>query len=74
MQGNEQLYYNDKERVNLVSIDKMNSYIKAYPTLRHKISQIGKYSFNPNITQEEQTEHFIATLGLSRKSLEGVCF
>jgi hypothetical protein len=43
MQGNDQLYFNEKESVKLANIDKMNNYIKAYPTLKQKLNTIGKF-------------------------------
>jgi hypothetical protein len=69
MQGNEQLYYNDKESVKLVDIEKMNGYLKSYPQIRDRLAAIGHYSFNAALSQEEQTEHFMKTLSISRKQL-----
>jgi hypothetical protein len=42
----------------------MNDLIKFYPTIINQLSKIGKYSFNPDIPQTEQTKDFLRTIGI----------
>jgi hypothetical protein len=51
----------------------MNNYIKAYPAIKNRVSVVGGYQFDQQLSQEQQTEHFISALGLSRKTFEGIC-
>ena len=51
----------------------MNNYIKAYPSIRKRVNAVGSYQFDPQLSQEQQTEHFISVLGLSKKNFEGIC-
>jgi hypothetical protein len=47
----------------------MNDLIKLYATIIDKIAAIGKYSFNPDLTQIEQTKNFLQTIGISPSEL-----
>ena len=59
MQGNENLYYIEKNEVKLVDIKKMNELIKQFPSLIGRIKDIGKYCFDPELDQTQQTKHFL---------------
>jgi len=52
----------------------MNELIKAFPKVRQRVEQIGKFSFDEKLNQTEQTKEFIKKLGISEELLEGVCF
>lgn len=49
--GNDQLYYNEKENVKLTNVERMNNYIKAYPAIRNRVSKLGIYQFDQQLSQ-----------------------
>lgn len=51
MQGNDQLYFLEKESVKLVDKDRMNQLILLYPSVRESVAKIGRYSFDSKMSQ-----------------------
>ena len=74
LKGSDNLYYFDKQEVIPVDINRMNNLIESYPALRPKLQEIGTYRFDENLSQIEQTEHFLKKIGISIKEVEGLCY
>ena len=73
MMKGENLYFFDKQDLKLVDNARMNKLIKSYPGLAQKLGEIGPYSFPKGMDQEHQTRHFLKTIGIEVKEVEGVC-
>ena len=52
----------------------MNSLIGKYPGLIPRIEQIGKFSFNPNLEQIDQTFSLFEAIGISKDRISGICY
>jgi hypothetical protein len=52
----------------------MNALIGKYPNLISKIEEIGKFTFDPNLEQIDQTFSFFKAIGIPKEKISGICY
>lgn len=52
----------------------MNALIAKFPNLISILEKIGKFSFNPNLEQIDQTFSLFEAIGIPKERISGICY